>query len=384
MSTTDNGTVMGPGYESIPHVSLLNPPTLKPETDRMQWREDIRDWSANITACADGGDTRAKGVATCLALTVYRSLDLSLKEQVKESVRSGELVLKPSTDSDSKEQVKMLEKIITIIAKDTPVDRVTRMVRLNTQVHKCTRRDNESIKQYVNRFKRPALAYMNLTRNGQDSSESQVFAMTLILNAKLPSQTFSNLISSVINNVSSKQRTDNSNTAIRTNRLTKIAEILKEDKPADKQSAQECAATIEAAIEAQRTHEEKDEQGYISFQDAVRTLEAAGLEQRDLTNASENQIGKSSAFMSWQKPNHQPYRYERPPYTRRFNTYRRNRYRQSENETDEPQEGLRNNEQGDLRTYIERNRSEVDSDNRKTKKARNTDGENTQRPTYFR
>lgn len=114
------------------------------------------------------------------------------------------------------------------------------------------------MKQYVNRFKRPALAYMNLTRNGQDSSESQVFAMTLILNAKLPSHTFSNLISCVINNVSSKQRTDNSNTAIRTNRLTKIAEILKEDKPADKQSAHECAATIEAAIEAQHTYEGKE------------------------------------------------------------------------------------------------------------------------------
>lgn len=86
------------------------------------------------------------------------------------------------------------------------------MVRLNTQVYKCIRKEYESIKHYVNRFKAPALAYLNLTalaylnltRSGQDSSDSQVFAMKLILNAKLPAQTFSNLIGSIINSVGQK------------------------------------------------------------------------------------------------------------------------------------------------------------------------------------
>lgn len=142
MLNDHTATVMGPALDPIPHSSLLQPPILKPETDRLQWREDIRDWSTNIVACAEGGDTRAKGVATCLGLTIYRSLDPSLKEQVKESVRCGEIVLKPSGSKNSDDQIKTLEKIISIIAKDTPVDRVTRMVRLNTQVHKCVRRDN--------------------------------------------------------------------------------------------------------------------------------------------------------------------------------------------------------------------------------------------------
>lgn len=250
MFQDDQATVMGPELDSIPHHSLLTTPILKPETDRLQWREEIRDWSINVVACAEGGDGRAKGVATCLGLTVYRSLETSLKEQVKESVRCGEIVLKPSGDKNTDVQMKTLEKIISIVARDTPVDRVTRMVRLNTQVHRCIRKDTESIKTYINRFKAPALAYLNLTRSGQDSSDSQVFAMTLILNAKLPTQTFSNLISSIINTVSAKKGSDNGKTAIKTDRLKTIINLLNSTEGTSEECTRDCVATAEAAMAA--------------------------------------------------------------------------------------------------------------------------------------
>lgn len=62
-------------------------------------------------ACSEGGDTRANGVPTCIGLTVYRSVDLSLKEQIKESVMCGDRVLKPSGESTTSEQIKTLKKI---------------------------------------------------------------------------------------------------------------------------------------------------------------------------------------------------------------------------------------------------------------------------------
>lgn len=69
----------------------------------------------------------------------------------------------------------MLEKIITIIAKDAPVDGVKRMVRLNTQVQKCIRKEGVSIKHYINIFKAHALVYLNVARNRQEFSDSKVF-----------------------------------------------------------------------------------------------------------------------------------------------------------------------------------------------------------------
>lgn len=71
---------MGPALESIQHRSLLNPPVFKPQTDRLQWREIIRDWSTNVIACAQGGHKREKGVEPCLGRTIYRYFDASLKE----------------------------------------------------------------------------------------------------------------------------------------------------------------------------------------------------------------------------------------------------------------------------------------------------------------
>lgn len=94
-----------------------------------------------MLAYANGGESSAKGTSTCIALVVYRSLEKGFKEQVKESIRCREISLKPSNDSNTKKQSETLEKIIDIVAKVTEVDRMARMVILNTQVHKCVRKD---------------------------------------------------------------------------------------------------------------------------------------------------------------------------------------------------------------------------------------------------
>lgn len=111
---------------------------------------------------------------------------------------------------------------------------------------------------YINRFKASAQAYLNLTRSGQDSSDSQAFAMILILNVNLPTQIFSNLISRIIYLVSAKKNDDNGNTAIRTDLLRKIKNLLNSNEYTNEECVRECVVSAEAAIFAQEYHEGKD------------------------------------------------------------------------------------------------------------------------------
>lgn len=47
------------------------------------------DWVINFQACGDGGDTKIKGIVDFLGLTIYRSLSMDVRDQVKFSVNSG-------------------------------------------------------------------------------------------------------------------------------------------------------------------------------------------------------------------------------------------------------------------------------------------------------
>lgn len=94
----------------------------------------------------------------------------------------------------------------------------------------------------------------------------------------------------------------------------------------------ECTSTIEAAIRAQQKNDNEEEQGgYISLHDAIRTLEAAGLEPKDLSRTEPKSEENSVGFMAGAKMNYSGnFRYERPPYGRRYNRFRNNRYRQTD------------------------------------------------------
>lgn len=46
------------------------------------------------------------------------------------------------------------------------------MVRLNRGVNKCVRKKDETVKEYIRRFKILALGYLNMVRDSEDSPES--------------------------------------------------------------------------------------------------------------------------------------------------------------------------------------------------------------------
>lgn len=377
-------TVMGPDSSNKDQSSLNYPPQLQPDADRMKWREDTRLWAMNIQACANGGDSRSKGTAACLGLTLYRSLESSMKEQVKEAVRCGELVLSPEENDDPKDQVEIVEKIIKIVAKDSPVDKVTRMVRLNTQVHECVRKDGESVKKYINRFKKPSLAYLNLVHAGQESSESQVFAMTLVINARLPAQTFSNLINSIINNATTKKRTITRIVMMKEGRMREILEILEGKQSTETTDKNGCIKTLKAAMHAQVPAEDEDaSENYISLSDAIACLESAGIEEKDLQSAK---MKTSSALLSNDRPNFNTH--DRPPryqpnsgygrynnYNNNYNNrYQNNRYRMGNHFNRNNDKGGKERTQGeekDLREYIDQKRSGAKEEENPSKKQKN-------------
>lgn len=53
--------------------------------------------------------------------------------------------MEPSEETDIIGQMKALEMIISIVSPDSAVERPKRMVRLNTHVYKCVRKEVEII-----------------------------------------------------------------------------------------------------------------------------------------------------------------------------------------------------------------------------------------------
>lgn len=84
--------------------------------DEKLWREAVADWAMKVTACADDGDRKAKGMMVSLVLTLYYSLAMGAKEQIKLSFRRDKNVLKPSTEDSELSQVQMVYKIVKIVA----------------------------------------------------------------------------------------------------------------------------------------------------------------------------------------------------------------------------------------------------------------------------
>lgn len=138
-------TVMGPGGEEGP-VSTLSPPKFSDDDDKLVWPEAIDDWSEKVLDCAESGDNKAKGIPACLELTLYRSLPLGTEKQIKQSVWRGEIKMTPADEIGSKEQIELVQKILGMVEKDVAVDRISRIVMINTPLHKCVHRLEDKLK----------------------------------------------------------------------------------------------------------------------------------------------------------------------------------------------------------------------------------------------
>lgn len=281
-------TVMGPGGPDSP-ASLLAPPIFDINNDKLAWREAVSDWSENVIACAKGGDNRAKGIAACLALTLYRSLPAGPKDQIKQAVRSGEITIIPTEDDDTSDQMKFVSKIVRTVACENSVDRIARMVRLNKQVHACVRKTGESMKDFICRFKVPSFAYLNIIKADIQSAESQIFAMTLIMNAKLGEQVFSNTISTLISGAKNSGRDKEVRIALSRNRIEGLVSGAMRNDGELSEEGRACVKVAQAALKIDdNLRSDGDENAFISLADALTTLELLALEQKALDDPHES------------------------------------------------------------------------------------------------
>lgn len=105
------------------------------------------------------------------------------KEIITKTVRSGLIVL-TSIEDQNINQMQVVKQDIDLVAEDSTIDRLRRILRLHKETSACKRSKDESISEYIERFSGHALSYLNLTKADQDSSNSQNFAIVLLLNAK--------------------------------------------------------------------------------------------------------------------------------------------------------------------------------------------------------
>lgn len=71
---------------------MLTPHTIKQETDRAQWREDVKEWMKTVNDCTEGGDKRTKVATETLSMLLYRSFHVGDKEMAREAIICGKIL----------------------------------------------------------------------------------------------------------------------------------------------------------------------------------------------------------------------------------------------------------------------------------------------------
>lgn len=92
------------------------------------------------------------------------------------------------------------------MARDSAVEKIKRIVKLNREVQSCTRKYGEAILHFIDRYASVGQRYLNIVSAIQDGAESHNFAIYLLTNSKVSSTTFGNVISSLVNH--SKHRVE--------------------------------------------------------------------------------------------------------------------------------------------------------------------------------
>ena len=232
MQPHETTTVMGPAFipsSASSGSSQYSAPCLTPVTDKFIWRERVGFWVQYVRSCARGGDWRAKGVANNLGITLFMALDYSFQEVIKSAMQNGEIVLVDDGDEDEAklDQTKIVQQIVHMVAKDSDTDGIRRLVKMNRDVYSCIRDQSESYETFAERFRGLAQTYLNHCHAGDTTQQSQVFAMLLFENAKLPTTVYNSVITVVIADAKSRQKDREEGIYVKSSAFAALNENLK-------------------------------------------------------------------------------------------------------------------------------------------------------------
>jgi len=183
---------MGPGNmaqrgssSSEPFGGMDCAPPLLPGQDRQKWRRDVTSWMDFISRRAHAGEKKSAATLATLAYVLYGGLHSSYQNVLDHARDRGFLKF----DADASRQRAVVEQIIDLIGRDTPLETINRLLNAYQKVHTCVRYDTEQPSKYATRFRGLASLYLSLAGVSARQQESQLLAMVMLQNARLSQDT---------------------------------------------------------------------------------------------------------------------------------------------------------------------------------------------------
>ena len=184
-------TVMGPGGRETPR-DLMQPPKFDDQSDKYQWRNDVRLWVRLVRKLAKGGDMKALALSKALAEALYLSVNAASKHKLDYQINAGFLKMDDATTDE--EQDDAIACIVNLLAKISPHESVKRISKMMRNIYTCRRQNSESPHDYAKRFECLVSQYLNHCHKTSSDQDNQVFVMVLLENSALPQSVQDNLI----------------------------------------------------------------------------------------------------------------------------------------------------------------------------------------------
>eukprot|EP00737_Agarophyton_chilense_P000191 gb/GEZJ01000219.1/.p2 GENE.gb/GEZJ01000219.1/~~gb/GEZJ01000219.1/.p2 ORF type:complete len:409 (-),score=32.31 gb/GEZJ01000219.1/:2922-4148(-) len=198
-------TVMGPAMTVSPRKPT-DPPPFDSTTVKFKWRNKVCHWGRIVKRMSDGGFKYARATWSALVDTLYLAVDDSVKQLLDHTILEGFLSLDRSEDDE--DSSKMIEKMLNIVAEDTPTENVKRLVMMMKNIHQCTRAATETPIEYARRFQGLASIYLTHSNAGNSTQNGQLFSMLLIENARLPEATTNHIVLQLVNDTTQRPFSD--------------------------------------------------------------------------------------------------------------------------------------------------------------------------------
>lgn len=158
-------------------------------------------WMRRLCFFANGGDSKAKGIANGLGHALYAAMDLCYRRVLDGGIQDGKLKL--DTDDEEvtmsfQDQRKILEQMLLTVARDSPTDAAKRIITFGHKVFNCRRFKNEDYASFAEIFRGVAQPPMNCFRHTPTDDERQQTALITLENAQLPDKLYKNLLSLLV------------------------------------------------------------------------------------------------------------------------------------------------------------------------------------------
>lgn len=188
-SDDEHRTVMGPGANAAAALTTPStrhaPPFITNVTNKVKYRDSVEIWTTMLRVMA-ASDPKANARLRSVGLMLYLAADDDAKETIKQAETEGQFVLKGS-DEDP-DRTELVEALLTLIATETPTEKVQREVEMLNEIQTCKRRPSETADVFANRYKACIARYVNQTTVSSPGSDKQ-WAVMLLRNAMLSPDT---------------------------------------------------------------------------------------------------------------------------------------------------------------------------------------------------